>query len=86
MYVPVTTKARLRVWRKKASDLPSIFRLPTDDSFGVRKLMTGFEVFFQNEASEARQAGGKRREGPLWASLGYVGNAPYRCPHILTCP
>lgn len=42
--------------------------------------------FFLLEASAARQAGGKRREGPLWVSLGYVGNVLHRCPHILTCP
>ena len=43
-------------------------------------------AYFEIEASAARQAGGKRREGPLWASLGYVGNTLLRCPHILTYP
>ena len=33
-----------------------------------------FEDFFLIEASAARQAVGKCREGPLWSSLGYVGN------------
>lgn len=36
----------------------------------------------KNEASEARQAVGKRREGPLWASLGHVGNGF----SLSTCP
>ncbi len=32
------------------------------------------ENFSLIEASTARQAVGKRREGSLWSSLGYVGN------------
>ena len=34
----------------------------------------GGKNFFKSEASEARQAVGKLREGSLWASLEYVGN------------
>jgi hypothetical protein len=39
-------------------------------------------IFIQTWASEARQAVGERRKGPLWVSVGHVGNG---LP-LSTCP